>query len=53
MSEEMVRLLVHAIDTRDRTPRHVVFPTELVVRESSGAPAARSEALSAGGQTDR
>jgi len=36
MSQEMVRLLLHAIDTRDRTPRHLVFPTELVVRESSG-----------------
>ena len=36
MSREMVRLLFQAIDTRDRTPQHRVFPTELVVRESSG-----------------
>jgi DNA-binding LacI/PurR family transcriptional regulator len=35
MNEEMVRLLVHSIDGRDATPQHVVFPTELVVRESS------------------
>jgi DNA-binding LacI/PurR family transcriptional regulator len=35
MSEEMVRLLLHSIDAMDRTPRHVVFPTDLVVRESS------------------
>jgi DNA-binding LacI/PurR family transcriptional regulator len=36
MSHEMVRLLLESIDARDRLPRHVVFPTELVVRESSG-----------------
>jgi DNA-binding LacI/PurR family transcriptional regulator len=36
MSQEMVRLLLHAIEVRDGTPRHVVFPTELVIRESSG-----------------
>jgi DNA-binding LacI/PurR family transcriptional regulator len=36
MSREMVRLLLHSIETRDRMPRQVMFPTELVVRESSG-----------------
>jgi DNA-binding LacI/PurR family transcriptional regulator len=36
MSHEMVRLLLHNIDARDRLPRQVMFPTELVVRESSG-----------------
>lgn len=37
MSREMVHLLLHSIEARDGSPRHVVFPTELVVRESSGA----------------
>ena len=36
MSHEMVRLLLHSIDARDHLPRQVMFPTELVVRESSG-----------------
>jgi DNA-binding LacI/PurR family transcriptional regulator len=35
MSHEMIRLLLHQIDTGDRTPHHVAFPTELVVRASS------------------
>jgi DNA-binding LacI/PurR family transcriptional regulator len=36
MSHEMVRILLHNIDARDHLPRQVMFPTELVVRESSG-----------------
>jgi DNA-binding LacI/PurR family transcriptional regulator len=36
MSHEMVRLLLHSIEARDHMPRQVMFPTELVVRESSG-----------------
>jgi len=40
MSQEMIRLLLHAIEVHDGAPRHVVFPTELVVRASSGVPAA-------------
>ena len=36
MSHEMIRLLLHSIDAGDRMPRQVTFPTELVVRESSG-----------------
>jgi DNA-binding LacI/PurR family transcriptional regulator len=36
MSREMVRLLLHTIDTGDFTPAQVTFPTTLVVRESSG-----------------
>jgi DNA-binding LacI/PurR family transcriptional regulator len=36
MSREMTRLLLHSIDAGDRMPRQVIFPTELVVRESSG-----------------
>jgi DNA-binding LacI/PurR family transcriptional regulator len=35
MSHEMIRLLLHQIDTGDRTPRNSAFPTELVVRASS------------------
>jgi DNA-binding LacI/PurR family transcriptional regulator len=35
MSLEMIRLLLHQIDTGDREPRLVAFPTELVVRASS------------------
>jgi len=40
MSQEMVRLLVQRIDARGGPPSHIVFPTELVVRESSGGAAA-------------
>ena len=36
MSHEMVRLLLHSIEARDHLPRQVMFPTELVIRESSG-----------------
>jgi DNA-binding LacI/PurR family transcriptional regulator len=36
MSQEMIRLLLQSIDARDQLPKHVVFSTELVVRESSG-----------------
>ena len=36
MSHEMVRLLLHTIEARDHLPRQVMFPTELVIRESSG-----------------
>ena len=36
MSHEMVRLLLHSIEARDHVPRQVMFPTELVIRESSG-----------------
>jgi DNA-binding LacI/PurR family transcriptional regulator len=35
MSRELVRILLHNIDASDRLPRQVVFPTELVIRESS------------------
>lgn len=38
MSHEMVRLLLHSIEARDHLPRQVMFPTELVIRESSGGP---------------
>jgi DNA-binding LacI/PurR family transcriptional regulator len=40
MSREMVRLLLDRIDAGDGLPRQVMFPTELVVRESSGGPPA-------------
>ncbi len=36
MSHEMVRLLLHGIEAPDNQPRQVIFPTELVIRESSG-----------------
>jgi DNA-binding LacI/PurR family transcriptional regulator len=42
MSREMVRILLHNIDASDRLPRQVVFPTELVVRESSMVGAGRA-----------
>jgi DNA-binding LacI/PurR family transcriptional regulator len=32
----MARLLLHQIDNPGATPSQVVFPTELVVRESGG-----------------
>ena len=49
MSQEMVRLLLQRIDARDGPPSHVVFSTELVVRESSGG-ATASEPEPARGQ---
>jgi DNA-binding LacI/PurR family transcriptional regulator len=36
MTDEMVHLLTEQISSRDRLPRHVIFPTQLIVRESSG-----------------
>jgi DNA-binding LacI/PurR family transcriptional regulator len=36
MGQEMIRLLLQTMATGDRTPRHVVLGTELVVRASSG-----------------
>jgi DNA-binding LacI/PurR family transcriptional regulator len=43
MSQEMVRLLLDTIETGDHLPRQVIFPTELVIRESSGGlPVTRS-----------
>lgn len=36
MTGEMIRLLLEGINTRDRVPRQVIFPTRLVVRASSG-----------------
>ena len=36
MTDEMVRLLTEQINSRDHLPRHVIFPTQLIVRESSG-----------------
>ncbi len=42
MSKEMVRLLLEGINSRNPLPRQVVFPTELVVRESSGGPPAKT-----------
>jgi DNA-binding LacI/PurR family transcriptional regulator len=43
MSHEMVRLLLDTIEAEDHLPMQVVFPTELIIRESSGGlPAPRS-----------
>lgn len=36
MGREMARLVVHQIDHPEEPARHVIFATELVVRESSG-----------------
>lgn len=38
MSHEMVGLLLDNIEGGNHTPTQVVFPTELVIRESSGGP---------------
>jgi DNA-binding LacI/PurR family transcriptional regulator len=48
MSREMVRILLHNIDASDRLPRQVVFPTELVVRESSVREPRRAQDAPAG-----
>ena len=40
MGREMARLLLHLIDSGDRTPQQVVLGTELVVRASTVGAAA-------------
>jgi len=38
MGRELVRVLLQAVDARDRVVRRVVLGTELIVRQSSGGP---------------
>ncbi|NTU81219.1 MAG: LacI family transcriptional regulator [Chloroflexales bacterium] len=38
MGQEMARLLLERIEHPSAPPRHVIFSTELIVRESSGSP---------------
>jgi DNA-binding LacI/PurR family transcriptional regulator len=40
MGREMARLLLRRVEHPDEPPSHVIFGTELIVRESSGVPAA-------------
>lgn len=40
MGREMARLLLQHVDSPGGAPQRVIFPTELIVRDSSGAPGA-------------
>jgi LacI family transcriptional regulator len=45
MAEAALSMLIERINGDDRSPRHIVFSPELVVRQSCGSPSARGDSV--------